>query len=691
VLTEAEGQGDTSRLVGLMREEGVTVVMGVPSLLEALVEEPGLEECRELRTIITGGEVLMSDLKERVVRRVPGAELYNFYGPTEATINASVWRCERREEGREEGGEEGQRVPIGRPVSNVEVYLLDREMEVVGVGVAAELYIGGAGLARGYVERAEQTAERFVPHPYAAEPGKRLYRTGDIARYGSDGRVEYLGRRDNQVKLRGYRIELGEIEAALRTFDGIRQGIVVLRGEGAGRRLVAFLVADSPEQPMAGELRSYLAKRLPEYMIPAAFVFLDELPRLPSGKVDQRRLPAPERPAKLSDGFVAPRDLIELQLAQVWEEVLGIEPIGVRDNFFDLGGHSILAARLMSRIERAFGTKLPLVTLFKSPTIEHLASLLRREAREAERFSELVEIQPGGTRRPLFCAHPTGGNVLCYAELSRQLGPEQPFYAFQARGMDPSQEPRTSIKEMAAAYVEKLREVQPEGPYYLGGWSLGGVVAYEMAQQLLAHGQQVDRLFLFDAPPPLRRGKMRSAVRPLAQLWSMADDEDPLMPLYAFGQELGLNIRSLSLDREQLVKLQPDGQVSFVMEHAKEAALLPPDFDEGQFLHLFRVFRHNLNASRHYAARPYAGRITLFISDERLIQGGGRVDPISGWERLTRGGFEKVVVPGGHFVMLHTPHVKTLAAKLSPYLEAAPAAQPPLTEDGPDAEAPISS
>jgi acyl carrier protein len=294
------------------------------------------------------------------------------YGPTETTIWSSTFELDRAD------WSTAQTVAIGRPIDNTQFYILDRQMRPVPVGAIGELFIGGVGVARGYLDRPELTAERFVADPFSNRPGSRLYRTGDLARYRDDGSVDYVGRIDNQVKLRGYRIELGEIESVLSTHPQVRENAVVVRGEADGQqRLVAYVVGRDG-RPSAEELRGYLTERLPEYMVPAAFEFLDTLPRTPNQKVDRRALPAPTRSA--SDGrHIAPRDELERQLAAIWERELNIAPIGLTDNFFHLGGDSLLAVRLFSQIEKVLGTRLPVATLFTAQTIEQLGAILRQE------------------------------------------------------------------------------------------------------------------------------------------------------------------------------------------------------------------------------------------------------------------------------------------------------------------------
>jgi acyl carrier protein len=324
-----------------------------------------------------------------------------------------------------------------------------------------------------------------------------------VARYLADGNIEFLGRVDHQVKIRGFRIELGEIEALLGQHPSVREAVVVAREDAPSeKRLVAYVVGHEEQPTSVGELRSFLKEKLPGYMMPSAFVLLDELPLTPSGKVDRRALPAPEQTRTEQNGaFVAPRDELELRLAEMWEKVLGVQPVGVTDNFFDLGGHSLLAVRLFAQIEKVFGKNLPLATLFQAPTVEQLTPIVREQDSSAS-WSSLVAVQPEGSKPPFFGVHGALANVLMFRGLAHHLGPDQPVYGLQAQGLDGKHEPHTRVEEMAAHYIAEIRTVQSEGPYYLGGVSFGGLVAFEMAQQLHARGERVALLALFNTDFP---------------------------------------------------------------------------------------------------------------------------------------------------------------------------------------------
>ncbi len=372
VVARPNGHKDPAYLTNVIAEQQITTIHFVPSMLSIFLEAEGLERCRALRRVFASGEALPYDLQQRFFEKL-GAELHNLYGPTEAAVDVTYWACQP--------DSKETVVPIGKPIANTQIYVLDASLQPVPIGVAGELHIGGIGLARGYLNRPELSAEKFITDPYGREPGARLYKTGDLARFRPDGNVEYLGRIDHQIKLRGFRIELGEIEALLSECPEVRDAAVIVREDVPGNKhLVAYLVPVAGKKLEVDELRSRLKQKVPEFMVPSRFVVLEKFPMTTSGKVNRRALAAlDQEDLAPKTTFVAAKDAIELQLRQIWEAVLGVRPIGARHNFFELGGHSLVAVKLMNRIEQAFGKNLPIATLLQAPTIEQLAGLLRQE------------------------------------------------------------------------------------------------------------------------------------------------------------------------------------------------------------------------------------------------------------------------------------------------------------------------
>ncbi|HYT32700.1 MAG TPA: amino acid adenylation domain-containing protein, partial [Thermoanaerobaculia bacterium] len=499
VVVGRDVASDGTRLRKALASSRATVMQATPATWRMLLDAgwPGSDRLR----ILCGGEALPRELANQLLAR--SAAVWNLYGPTETTIWSTLYRADIGDGS----------IPIGRPIANTKIYILDAHLRPLPVGVAGELYIGGAGLARGYFRRPELTLEKFIPSPFAQEPGDRLYRTGDLARYLPDGNIEYLGRIDQQVKIRGFRIELGEIEAVLSQHPGVREAVVIAREDQPGTKsLAAYLIA-AEQAPTLEGLRGFLKEKLPDYMVPGSFVFLKAFPLTPNGKVDRRALPVPDqtRP-ELGRAYEAPRDELELRLSKIWEKALSVRPIGVHDNFFELGGNSLLAGRLFAQIQRMCRKDLSPIALFQAPTIEQLALLLR-SAQSPTSWSSLVPIQSGGSRPPLFCMHAGAGTILFYHDLARRLGPDQPIYGLQAQGLYGKATPHATVEEMAAHYIQEIRTVQPDGPYRLAGFCFGATLAFEMAQQLRAAGFEVGLLASFDGSRPGYRYRSPSSRR----------------------------------------------------------------------------------------------------------------------------------------------------------------------------------
>ncbi|HEX7241350.1 MAG TPA: thioesterase domain-containing protein, partial [Longimicrobiaceae bacterium] len=512
-------------------------------------------------------------------------------------------------------------------------------------GVPGELCVGGAGVARGYLGRPGPTAERFVPDPFSGEAGARLYRTGDRARWGPDGALEFLGRLDRQVKVRGFRVEPGEAEAALAAHPGVREAAVAAREDAPGEtRLVGYVVPATGDVDPA-ELRAWLRARLPAHLVPEALVVLDALPLTPSGKPDRAALPAPGGGG--GEGYVAPRTAEEEALARIWAGVLGVERVGVRDDFFELGGQSILATRLLARVRAELDADVTVAALLAGATVEEMARAVA--GRRSPVRPPLVALQSFGGRAPLFLAHPAGGHVVCYRALAVHLAPEQPVYALQPRGVDGGEAPLADLAQMAAYYVDAVRAFRPEGPYRLGGWSFGGVVAWEMARQLAAAGDTPELLALVDTAPLGAEG-------------DSADRRDPAEVVWHTVAGVAGWAAASRVDVDRLRGLEPREAV-LEMVRGMEAPHLLGEGRVDEVLALIAVRAANVRAQEGYRPGRYPGRLTYF----RTV-GSGHADAhapgLAFWSALADGGATTHAVTGSHGSILQEPHVAAVAAAL---------------------------
>jgi amino acid adenylation domain-containing protein len=590
----------------------VTLINTVPSAAAELARLGSLPAT--VRMVNLAGEALPRTLVDQLYAQGRVERVFNLYGPSEDTTYSTWARMERVEAGAPS---------IGRPIAETSAYVVDRAGELGPLGAVGELLLAGGGLARGYLGRPDLTAERFVPDPYSGEAGSRLYRTGDLVRWRPDGRLDFLGRLDHQVKLRGFRIELGEIESTLSQLEGVREAVVAAREDFPGDlRLVAYATVE-PDGPTVDRLREHLQERLPAHMVPSAFLLLESLPRTTTGKVDRQALVVSAGAgAEVKERtYVAPRNAAEQRMAELWAEVLKRERVGVHDNFFELGGHSLLTVRLVARIRQEFGRDLPIAVFFQGATLERLTSLTLEGP--DHRTTVLVSLQPGRPNRPpFFCVHGVGGDVFSFTDLSDRLGGEQPFYGLQAPDPKEGEQPLTSIEEMAVHYLQAVRSVQPQGPYHLGGWSLGGVIAFEMARRLQESGEEVALLVLIDSFAP----------------------ESPAPQAGGSASEDGLKL---------------------IFEQARQRSILPEDFELSDAKTLFRIFRRNFLAMRAFQPRPYPGRLILLRAE-----GSPAAEPDHGWSRLARE-VEVDSIPGDHYSILSKPHVEVLAERLKTRLDEA--------------------
>ncbi|HYH83234.1 MAG TPA: amino acid adenylation domain-containing protein [Longimicrobium sp.] len=607
----------------------------VPSVAAELLREGHLPPT--VRVWMIGGETVPPALAREIHASGGVQRVIAVYGPTEDTTYSTAWEIPR----------DVRRMSVGAPIANGRAYVLDAGLRPVPVGAPGEVWLAGAGLARGYAGRPGLTAERFVPSPFGP-PGTRMYRTLDVGRWLDDGTLEHLGRADAQVKVRGVRIESGEVETALATHPAIAAAAVDARGDGAsGRRLIAWLVLRDGARPAAPELREHLRARLPEAMVPSAFAWVDALPRTAGGKIDRRALADPPPESAVPGRATQPRSPAETRLAAIWADALSLPRVGIHDDFFDLGGNSITASRLAARVRAETGRDLPLAALLAAPTVAGLARVL--EGEHAAVQPPLIPLQPHGTRPPLFLAPPGGGHVVCYHALAGLMGRDQPVFGLQARGIDDGHAPLETAEEIAEFFAAAVREHHPDGPYLLSGWSFGGVVAWEMARRLRAAGAEVAMVALLDTGVP----------RPKQDPAELLDHARVLQRIVADLVGWGM-AGMVRVDR--IGRLPHRQQAIEAVRQVSSPRLLPMSRVD-EILTLTRVRRANLGALVAYEPPSYDGHLTYVrtAASDRAVPHDGAVEY---WTSRALGGATVHRVGGTHGTLLHPPFVADLAEKL---------------------------
>ncbi len=631
---------DGVKLARCLQTQDINMMQATPATWKMLLDAdwPGISHMGAL----CGGEPLPRGLATALQART--AALWNMYGPTETTVWSTAVRI---------AGDEP--IHLGPPIANTQLHVLDERQQPVPPGVLGELWIGGAGLALDYWQRPELTAERFCTlRNSTGDLTERLYRTGDRVRFSAQGRLEHHGRLDFQVKLRGFRIELGEIEAVLRSQPGVRDAVVIVReDQPQDPRLVAYVVTD-PDQatPDIASLRTQLQTVLPAYMLPSAWVWMAALPQTPNKKIDRKALPAPQ--PVLRDRALAPaRDALEIQLVALFERLLNVAPIGIEDNFFDLGGHSLLAVQLTSEIRRLFDTELPVADLLTHGSVAALAQRVR-EGTSGSAPPLVVTLQPGKAMapdapalRPLWLFHPIGGNVFCYVELVRQLDKRRSVRAVQAPGLDREGEAEVTVEAMARRYIDALREHQPEGPYLLGGWCFGGVIAFEIARQLREQGCVVEAVIAIDTRAPVPA--------------NVPSDGDDATLLSWFARDLAVPYgKVLTLEPERLRALPAESMFDAVLEAAHRIGVLPADADRAQLARYFEVYIANAMALQMYFPQPEEIPVLLVRAQDEPQSWG----PALGWDGLVPTHLTQVDLPGDHNSIVYAPQVSAVAAQI---------------------------
>ena len=656
VLAKPGGHRDPEYLRTLIRDAGVTVCHFVPSMLRAFLDER-TNTRTSLRDVMCSGEALPFDLQEAFFAEYPTTRLHNLYGPTEAAVDVTYWECQP--------GDPRKTVPIGRPVANTQMYVLDARLAPLPVGIPGELFIGGVQVGAGYHQRPDLTNDRFLSDPFDRAQTHKLYRTGDRARWLNDGTIEYLGRLDFQVKVRGFRIEIGEIEAAINAVPGVKESVVVLRSDvGIEPQLVAYYVTHAEHRVATSEVRSRLAERLPAHMVPGPIVELKVFPLSPSGKLDRRALPAPQQQERTTE-IVAPRDDVERRLHRVWQNVLGVREVGVHDTFNDLGGHSLAALRVVRTIEKEFGTPLQLIAMLEHNTVAKLATLLR-DAPNGSSWECIVPFSTGATGTPIFCPHAQTGYVLIYQHLAQQLGETNPVYGLQAVGNFGDQQPMDTMDEMLEMYTQEILKLYPTGPYIFFGVSLGGWLALELSRRMRALGHTVQLVSMYDSERPgypllTRYGRIVKYVKdrggisfarlrktvnvPLPRPWQPSSFRTSASTLYWNMRET-LQWWRTHRQRRKLIQ-------TFALENPPLDYVLPTD--------LTRVRLANRRVKASYQPAPYDGDLLYFSAEYQ--QYGAIPDVTNGWGELIPR-MEIHLMPGGHTDGLRRPLVNELVKVL---------------------------
>lgn len=681
VVATAEQAHDPRLLFDLIKRRQVSIMDVVPSFwracLQALSALP-LDERQslmdnQLRRMVSIGEPLLSDIPHKWTREFGRqTTLINIFGQTETTGVVATFPIPPDLQN------SGEIVPIGRSVPETELYILDSKMQPVPAGTLGELCVSNPCLARGYLNRPELTAEKFVPNPFSHQPGARLYKTGDMARYRADGNIDYLGRGDYQVKIRGQRLELGELEAVLNEHPGVRACVAMARGENPDEKyLVAYIVPDPDANLTTEELQQAMKQRVPDYMVPSLFVFLDALPLTPNGKVDRLALPDPalatstEHSMRAENIFVAPRNQLEHVIARMWQELLKVDRVGVHDDFFDLGGHSLLAVRLFARIEQELGIRIPITALFHAPTIASLVHLIERRDEQVISWSPVVPIRTMGKKPPFFGVHGQDGGILFWNDIVGYLPDDQPFYGVQAQGVDGIQPALTCIEDMATRYLQEICKVQSQGPYYLGGFSMGGEIAFEMARQLNAQGERVALLVMFDTGNPARA--IRMVFPESRRLPTPVLEPNPAVSQFEIGR------RKIVGHLRRLSGRDPGGKLAYLIHEfwirvrrigiytlVKLVRLSGKRLPDGLLL-LYLQEAHT-KALQNYVPGLYTGKITLFRASETLKS--NPTDSPMGWEPLTTGGLEVHLFDSTHRIV-DLEYADAVARQLTACLAAA--------------------
>lgn len=674
-VPDPEKIGFSQRLLPWLGQHRITVLHLTPALGDLLANAGAASEGIVplfVRYAFFGGDTLNRRTEECLRRVAPDVTCINFYGATETPQAMAYFVIEPSisvNPGSKFDPSPSSRIPIGQGIRDVQLLILTSHGELAGIGEPGEIYVRTPFLTRGYIGEPELNARTFLPDRFGGDMNVRLFRTGDWGYYRLDGAVEYAGRRDDQVKVRGFLIPMGDIENTLLQHPAVKRAVVVVRGETSEeRQVIAYVLSDTQPEPTHEELAHLLHKHLPTHMIPSSFVLLESFPLTPNGKIDRRALPEPgaER-SRVARADAETRDALELRLIPLWEQALGIHPCGVTDNFFDLGGNSLRAASLLANIEKELGTSLSLRAMVEAPTIRSMAALLNNRRNDKRSHSGPIPLQPAGTRPPLFCAPAaSGGSLFHYRALAAHIGQDQPLYALEPCGLDGTQPPHEDLEEMAAYHVQQIREIQPEGPYYLCGYSLGGNIAYVMARQLHAMGQEIGLLILFDTrayplPEPPLTSWIRCRFRTVQHL-------ENLRTYVTFSQRFHYLWRLLQNALVQTPKIVRRLYQRVSGKKSKPTSDPDASVPQRQQQAIDRVSMGQQIASACYQPAPYAGDLVLLRA--HVQRPWIPYDPKLGWEPYIQGKLTIIETPGTHFSLLAEPCVQRTAAHVRRWLAA---------------------
>ncbi len=641
-------------------KHAITVMHLTPALGQVMAMTTAAQTTVTLPTVryaFFGGDRLTQQDVHTLKALANDVTCVNFYGTTE-TPQAMAYHIASPDAATEETTD--NLVPIGQGIADVQLLVLNAQRRLAGIGELGEIYIRTPYLAQGYLHNTSLTSERFIASPLTGNLDDIWYRTGDLGRYTPTGTVMFYGRADRQVKIRGFRVELPEIEAALGQIDGVVNSVVNAPADSVGNvQLVAYLVMAAAERPFSPiDLRTELGKTLPTYMLPAAFVQLEQLPLTPNGKIDNAQLPLPDQAAMLDrTRYAPPTDALENQLVNIWEKVLDVRPIGIHDNYFEIGGQSLQTIALFAQIEKVFQTRIPLATIFQAPTIAKLAEVMRQNG-ETENWSSLVPIAPSGSKRPFFCVHGGAGHVYHYRALAHHLGAEQPFYGLQpSKGNGDNGHPEEDVKKMAAAYLEEIRQVQPEGPYAVGGFCFGAIVAFEMAQQLTQMGEEVALVALIDALEP---GYIGQIIPPA----SLPQAEELVGYSEFLTTKAKMKLRIARWARQLFIAFAPVRRRWRRLSKSRDKWLVRLYKTLGRplphHLHNYEMLAAARTARQQYVPEVYSGDLAVFRRGDVAEE----IPADMGWNRLTTQKVQVYQIPGTHLELLQEPYVQELARQL---------------------------